>query len=62
MVIVKIEFETGNAAFENKQGAIADLLKHTVDRFIRTGSTDFNLRDYNGNNIGTFKFEDHDDE
>lgn len=52
----KVEFKTGNAAFEEDNGRyeIARILKVIADKLL-DGENKGSIRDYNGNHIGDWK-------
>ena len=51
----KLEFETGNAAFDETE-EISRILRD-VARRIETGATSGKIRDTNGNAVGSFSFD-----
>ena len=52
---VKIEFETSNAAFENSVEIIRIL--YGVAEDIESGYIAGNIRDINGNKVGTYEYK-----
>ncbi len=56
--MVKIQFNTGNAAFEDSNDVyeIARILKDIADR-IESGRTEGKCVDYNGNVVGEWSYE-----
>lgn len=56
--IVRIEFKTDNAAFEDYRSLhIADILDELADRIMYSYQTEGVIRDVNGNAIGTWTTE-----
>lgn len=52
--VLQISIETGNAAFDdgNRDAELARILRAAADK-VENGQTDFNLRDFNGNTVGS---------
>ena len=48
--------ETDNAAFEDRAMEVARILRLAADQ-VAVGREEFNLTDYNGNNVGSASFE-----
>ena len=51
---LEIEFETGNAAFENDREYEVNRILRTIGERILKGENAGNIYDINGNNIGYF--------
>jgi len=56
--MVNIQFNTGNAAFEDSYDTIeiARILRDIADK-IESGRTEGKCIDYNGNGVGTWSYE-----
>src|SRR5688572_12087910 len=56
---LKIEFDTGNAAFDDGNGPeeCARILRNIADRMRFRGDTDGGIMDSNGNRIGSWSVE-----
>lgn len=54
--MVKIEFKTGNAAFEEDWDGACDFILEQIESALKSQS-DKNLRDINGNTVGTIKIK-----
>lgn len=58
MSVFKIEISTDNAAFQDDPGAeVARILREVAER-VEAGELSRTVRDYNGNGVGSFWFED----
>ena len=60
--MIKIEFDTGNAAFNNCEGIesariLTDLCKHLEFHSTELNNDNYIIKDLNGNTIGTMKTE-----
>ena len=57
-VNVKIEIDTCNDAFRDNPGAeVARILREAANKIEFGSEVDFNLRDANGNTVGSVTFE-----